>query len=180
MPGYSWFCASFQLSLDALPLFFFSPAASASASVWTLAEPLEHFYRVKKEISAYKNVPSPQVSARSNAISPTNMTAVNSPGWSSRLEKAKLSCLFRCVSKKLTECPSDLIGPINKLFMLQNSSERGRERQRTHTHADWQRAMVGGRQRWREWIIKLDECNSLHLEPRGCSHSYQSSIDTFS
>lgn len=139
----------------------YSPAADASASAWTLAEPLEHFYRVKKEISTYKNVPSPQVSARSNTISPTNMTALNSSGWSSRLENAKLSCVFRCISTppKLTECPSDLIGPINKLFMLQNSSEGETVNTRRLTENDGGIQRVT--QRRREWISELDKCHSL-------------------
>lgn len=154
----------------------FSPAANASTSAWTLAEPVEHFYRVKKEISTYKNVPSPQVSARSNTISPTNMTAVNSFGWSSRLENAKLSCLSRCISNppKLTECPSDLIGPINKLFMLQNSSEGETVNTRSCRMTENDGGIQKVRQRWRDWITELDKCHSLsgtkRLPPNDINH----------
>lgn len=90
MPGYNRYLCLAPLSLSSL-----SGGARGCVHVNSRRTPLQHFYRVKKEISTYKNVPSPQVSARSNAISPPDMTAVNSSGWSSRLVNAKLSCLFR-------------------------------------------------------------------------------------
>lgn len=81
---------------------------------------------------------------------------------------------------KLTECPSDLIGPINKLFMLQNSSEGETVNTRSCRLTENGGGIQGARQRRREWITKLDMSYAVwYEETRRAAELYKSLPDAF-